>query len=313
MLHEQLKDLGLVIKQLSKFNTLYRLLWFENGDNLSSLYTNRQAMKGDFTKFGKRKYSGVIYDGILSIKRYYYGFIVDYYQQVVIGYLMGDIDKFSFYLYESTLENTDPNITRKKEILKNILIVKLLNLDADERIKGSWWVRFTFKVGHYCGASLIDIVMIVSSICTYLVQLNDEENIERYWRITNDTIEQVVHSDYFTDAATRLLQDSCRNQGILLPFQVSSLGACNFGHRQAPSTLHGTKAPTEGTTLCGVAVKFPFQATPDTRAHALEQLQKHYRHARFSAGPIETLQRAKHNTSVFTRINRKIKHCLWFC
>lgn len=226
---------------------------------------------------------------------------------------MGDIEKFSFYLYESTLENTDPNITRKKEILENILIVKLLNLDADERIKGSWWVRFTFKVSHYCGASLIDIVKIVSSICTYLVKLNDEENIERYWRITNDTIEQVVHDDYFTDAATRLSQDISRNQGILLPFQVSSLGACNFGHRQAPSTLHGTKAPTEGTTLCGVAVKFPFQATPDTRAHALEQLQKHYRHARFSAGPIEMLQRAKHNTSVLALINRKIKHCLWFC
>ena len=45
---------------------IFRDAWAENGNALSRLYSGTDAMKNDFTKTGKRTFSGVLKDAKLG-------------------------------------------------------------------------------------------------------------------------------------------------------------------------------------------------------------------------------------------------------
>jgi hypothetical protein len=65
--------------------TTYKLMWASNGDCISRQYTGTDAMKGDLTRYGERKFSGMMKDGYNSAHRYYQNLFRDSYRQVLIG------------------------------------------------------------------------------------------------------------------------------------------------------------------------------------------------------------------------------------
>ena len=57
-----LSDLGL-------FEKTFKSLWADNGDQLAVQYGGSGALKGDFTRLGKRTFKGLMRDGALSMLR----------------------------------------------------------------------------------------------------------------------------------------------------------------------------------------------------------------------------------------------------
>ncbi|CAF1312108.1 unnamed protein product, partial [Didymodactylos carnosus] len=57
--------------------TLFQTLWADNGDAISRQYAGTDAMKGDFTRTGRRDFKGVFQDGKISANRYYRRFKKD--------------------------------------------------------------------------------------------------------------------------------------------------------------------------------------------------------------------------------------------
>lgn len=53
------------------FETLFRSIWADHGDEISRQYAGTGAMKSAFTRTGKRDFSGLMDDGIKSLTRYY--------------------------------------------------------------------------------------------------------------------------------------------------------------------------------------------------------------------------------------------------
>jgi hypothetical protein len=49
--------------------TTYKIMWANNGDFISRQYTGTAAMKGDLTRYGERKFSGMMKDGYNSAHR----------------------------------------------------------------------------------------------------------------------------------------------------------------------------------------------------------------------------------------------------
>ena len=49
--------------------TLYQQMWANNGDMISRQYAGTAALKGDFTRTGERKFSGMMKDGVNSASR----------------------------------------------------------------------------------------------------------------------------------------------------------------------------------------------------------------------------------------------------
>lgn len=70
----------------------HRHLWADNADAISKLYAGTPALKGDFTRTGKRTKRGAIDDGVNSLQRYYVNNFIDADRQEGMDLLVGDAE-----------------------------------------------------------------------------------------------------------------------------------------------------------------------------------------------------------------------------
>jgi hypothetical protein len=78
----QLTDLGILestrsIDSLHPLSSVFRNVWADNADAISTQYSGTGALKTDFTRTGKRSFNGVLQDGINSALRYFFGNCTD--------------------------------------------------------------------------------------------------------------------------------------------------------------------------------------------------------------------------------------------
>lgn len=65
-------------------------LWANNGDIISRQYAGTNALKGDYTRTGERKLTGIMKDGMNSANRYYLARFKDSYRQATIDLMLGN-------------------------------------------------------------------------------------------------------------------------------------------------------------------------------------------------------------------------------
>jgi hypothetical protein len=70
----------------------HRLLWADNADAISKLYAGTAALKGDFTRTGKRTRRGALDDGMNSLQRYYLNNFLDADRQEGMDLMVGHAD-----------------------------------------------------------------------------------------------------------------------------------------------------------------------------------------------------------------------------
>ena len=70
----------------------HRLLWADNADAISKLYAGTAALKGDFTRTGKRTRRGALDDGMNSLQRYYLNNFLDADRQEGMDLMVGYAD-----------------------------------------------------------------------------------------------------------------------------------------------------------------------------------------------------------------------------
>lgn len=83
-----------------KFETVYKRVWINNADAMSLMYAGTGALKVDFTKTGKRTFSGMFNDGVNSCMRYYLNNFTDGRKQDGIDLMLGR--------YKAYLQNSSP-------------------------------------------------------------------------------------------------------------------------------------------------------------------------------------------------------------
>ncbi|XP_050296050.1 phosphatidylinositol-3-phosphatase SAC1 [Anthonomus grandis grandis] len=72
------------------FETLYKNVWADHADLISTQYSGTGALKTDFTRTGKRTKAGVLQDGINSLMRYYKNNFNDGFRQDSIDLFLGN-------------------------------------------------------------------------------------------------------------------------------------------------------------------------------------------------------------------------------
>ncbi|XP_012287768.1 phosphatidylinositide phosphatase SAC2 isoform X2 [Orussus abietinus] len=68
----------------------FQLLWANNGDIISKQYAGTNALKGDYTRTGERKFTGLMKDGMNSANRYYRQHFLDDLRQAAVDILLGN-------------------------------------------------------------------------------------------------------------------------------------------------------------------------------------------------------------------------------
>nr|XP_029717901.1 phosphatidylinositide phosphatase SAC2 isoform X1 [Aedes albopictus] len=97
VLESQLVKLGLAppYSQLpEQLKVPFMILWANNGDVISRQYAGTNALKGDYTRTGERKISGIMKDGMNSANRYFIQHFADSFRQSCIDLMQGNLDAF---------------------------------------------------------------------------------------------------------------------------------------------------------------------------------------------------------------------------
>jgi len=67
------------------FESLFKTVWADNADFVSTQYSGTGALKNDFTRTGKRTKAGLLRDAYNSARRYYKNNFSDGFRQVLMN------------------------------------------------------------------------------------------------------------------------------------------------------------------------------------------------------------------------------------
>ncbi|XP_057783999.1 phosphoinositide phosphatase SAC6-like isoform X2 [Salvia miltiorrhiza] len=109
-LESQLRRLGVfhideTIRMHPQLDECFKNLWANHGDDISIQYTGTPALKGDFVRFGKRTFCGIVKDGWISLVRYYLNNFCDGTKQDAIDLLHGHFSASGWLVVTPAMRN----------------------------------------------------------------------------------------------------------------------------------------------------------------------------------------------------------------
>uniref|UniRef100_A0A182QZ36 Phosphatidylinositol-3-phosphatase SAC1 n=1 Tax=Anopheles farauti TaxID=69004 RepID=A0A182QZ36_9DIPT len=109
----------------SLFESVFKAVWANNADLISTQYSGTGALKTDFTRTGKRTFMGLLRDGFNSMKRYCMNNFTDGRRQDSIELFLGTyrVREGEGLDFPSPLTETDKSVEfRKRSILATVLV-----------------------------------------------------------------------------------------------------------------------------------------------------------------------------------------------
>jgi phosphatidylinositol 4-phosphatase len=84
---------GQRVEDQTGFEQMFKEIWADHADIISTQYSGTGALKTDFTRTGKRTKAGLLRDGINSAVRYYKNNFADGFRQVGVAALQQKFTK----------------------------------------------------------------------------------------------------------------------------------------------------------------------------------------------------------------------------
>ncbi|KAF7490986.1 Phosphatidylinositide phosphatase SAC2 [Sarcoptes scabiei] len=189
---------------------IFQLMWARNGDTISKQYAGTAALKGDYTRTGERKITGVVRDGYNSANRYYLNRFKDAYRQAAIDSMQG--------LPITDVLSSPQDRSPKKSITSNSLVgndleyherikmviedCKKILLPEDEVILGGWplvdadpvtgTILTNAKSSNEIPECEMDIVLILTKDYYYVADYDDQtDRIVKYQKVALEDLEKI--------------------------------------------------------------------------------------------------------------------------
>ncbi|KAJ1725617.1 hypothetical protein LPJ53_000287 [Coemansia erecta] len=251
VLNEQLVRLGVHIapeKGLAAYNGLESTLnhlWANNGDYISRQYAGTSAMKGDFTRTGKRNFGGVMSDASYSLARLWISTFRDYFSQAVLDYVMGYQSADDVFRTLVDLRSREPDhtlqLTRTREaaIEASIAIV----VHDGEDVQMACIVQSSMALDSLKQRGPADAVLIVTTAAVYVCRYHYQmEKVSEALRIELSGLARVQYGAYITDTQVPQSLDPARNHGLVLYFDAA-VARFNSGNSQNKSDIGPGESP----------------------------------------------------------------------
>ncbi|XP_022080789.1 phosphatidylinositide phosphatase SAC2-like [Acanthaster planci] len=205
VLSMQLRKLGILLPDQRLPPTVkqtYQDMWASNGDIISRQYAGTAALKGDYTRTGERKFTGMMRDGYHSANRYLQNQFKDAYKQVTIDLMLGNeevLEDLSVITEQKVSDEEaaeevwsnvkEENITQLTQHCLKLLVPK-------------------HEVKHYIGGWVLincdpidpeesdeedrDVILLITEKAYYIANYDDEaEKITQYERINIEDMEAI--------------------------------------------------------------------------------------------------------------------------
>ncbi|XP_051157646.1 phosphatidylinositide phosphatase SAC2 isoform X2 [Leptopilina boulardi] len=149
----------------------FQSLWANNGDIISKQYAGTNALKGDYTRTGERKFTGLMKDGMNSANRYYLNRFKDVYRQSTIDMMLGNPISDDIFQERTDEEDNAATAIHVKLLIEDCK--KLLIPDLDS-VLGSWGLIDADPVTGDPTETEIDTILILTHDSYYVADYDEQ-------------------------------------------------------------------------------------------------------------------------------------------
>ncbi|KAJ1853166.1 hypothetical protein LPJ76_004941 [Coemansia sp. RSA 638] len=204
--------------------TLNRL-WANNGDYISRQYAGTSAMKGDFTRTGRRNFGGMVNDATYSLARLWINTFRDYFSQAVLDFLVGNHTASAVFRTLIDLRSREPDQVRQMASARETAVrtsVAIVVRDG-ERVQLACVVQSPMALDSLKIAAAADSVLILTDAAVYVCSYCDrQQKVSEFLRIGLSVLTRVQYGAYITDTRTPQCLDPSRNHGVVLSFALAA-------------------------------------------------------------------------------------------
>ncbi|KAH7926636.1 hypothetical protein BV22DRAFT_1062448 [Leucogyrophana mollusca] len=238
---------------ISEPDVIFNDVWANNGDAISRAYAGTSALKGDFTRTGKRDLGGLLNDGVNSLTRMYSATFSDWFCQAVIDFTLGyrTLSVFSEFLLK--LQSTDPReLIRLSKIRAEAIATSVSRvLDEGEPLMSGWTVFAPEQLNVKFGDKFEEKVLLLSARALYIISYDYTlEKVKMYTRVPLGDIVQIVKGAYILSPLEEASRDPIQNAGFTVSWlnteQVSTR-MTSYSYRNRPEDA--TPTPSVFATL----------------------------------------------------------------
>lgn len=253
VLESQLRKLGRLMPEQSlppDARDIYQDIWANNGDAISRQYAGTAAMKGDFTRTGERRFTGVMKDGYHSANRYLNRFTAAY-RQTVIDLMLGITPTEDISLLIAAMKQPDDSgeewtMQREEWVAHLVENCQRLLVNEGEHYLGGWALVEPFISFDEEGGDLESESVLLLTEDAFYVACYDEERecVGQYERQALENLEKIEIGP----------DSSSRTHHCYLRLHYRSQGDGGYFHTfKALQNLTGDEG---GAVLRGIADEF---------------------------------------------------------
>ncbi|TDL25045.1 hypothetical protein BD410DRAFT_718891 [Rickenella mellea] len=223
VLATQLSAVALLNRDIGRteVDIIFNDLWANNGDAISRAYAGTSALKGDFTRTGKRDIGGILNDGMNSLARMYASTFSDWFSQAVIDFTVGHraLSVFSEFLLK--LQTTDP---RERIRISNIRADAIATsvsrvLSEGERLLSGWTLFSPMNLNTKIGDKFEEKVVLLSADALYVISYDYTlEKVAKYDRLPLGNILGIMKGAYILSTLEEGSRDVLQNYGFVVNF-----------------------------------------------------------------------------------------------
>ncbi|KAI7898623.1 SacI homology domain-containing protein [Cokeromyces recurvatus] len=218
------------IKYYDQFERIFNNVWANNGDMISRMYAGTSALKGDFTRTGKRNITGMMNDASNSLARMYFNTIKDFWRQATVDFILGyhKVEIFK-HVPQSTKMSAEPGFDRRwAKIRADAINISSEIVIVDEETKIGGWTLLspstesvTFVLSMFISKSprkqFEEKVVLLTDKAFYVCSYNYElEKVIQFTRLPLDTIMSIQIGEYILSSLTQDSRSEDLNYGFIL-------------------------------------------------------------------------------------------------
>ncbi|XP_044259683.1 phosphatidylinositide phosphatase SAC2 isoform X2 [Tribolium madens] len=162
----------------------FQLLWANNGDTISKQYAGTNALKGDYTRTGERKFTGIMKDGMNSANRYYLSRFKDSTRQGTIDLMLGNVvseDNFTDFKMQQFEEDSAATAEHVKLLIEDC---KKMLINQPELVLGSWGLINADPSTGDPNETEMDSILILTKDSYFVADYDDQvDKVTKYQRV----------------------------------------------------------------------------------------------------------------------------------
>lgn len=227
VLNQQLGAVALLTPSITgglETDLIFNDVWANNGDAISRAYAGTSALKGDFTRTGKRDLSGLLNDGVNSLARMYTSTFSDWFSQAVLDFMLGSRTKSVFSEFLLKLQSTDPrDLIRLSKIRAEAIATATSRvLPEEERLVSGWTLFAPEGLDETVGVKWEEKVLLLTGKALYIVSYDYTlEKVKLYTRVPLGDIVGITKGAYILSPLEEASRDPEQNYGFRITWLTS--------------------------------------------------------------------------------------------